>query len=127
MWTKDRIRQFSKRILAPVTIMFIPHQHAKHSFNLNLPMFMIPLAAILCVAGVIYIGSATMDMFKYQRMEDQLRDYTSRAGEFNAALNSVKKLESDLKTMLSYGSKNKIIENVENADMGTMDIYQVHN
>lgn len=125
MWKMDQIRKFRKKILAPVTIMFIQHHHAKHSFNMNIPMFLIPLAAVLCTLGVIYTGSVAMELFRYQVMEDQLRDYSAKIGEFNAALTSVKKMESDLKTLISYGSKEKILENVDTADMGTMDIYQI--
>ncbi|MCK9196098.1 MAG: M23 family metallopeptidase [Syntrophales bacterium] len=125
MWKMDQIRNFRKKILAPVTIMFIQHHHAKHSFNMNIPMFLIPLIAVLCTLGVIYTGSVVMELFRYQVMEDQLRDYSAKVAEFNAALTSVKKMESDLKTLISYGSKEKILENVDTADMGTMDIYQI--
>jgi murein DD-endopeptidase MepM/ murein hydrolase activator NlpD len=125
MWKMDQIRKFRKKILAPVTIMFIHHHHAKHSFNMNIPIFLIPLTAVLCTLGVIYVGSVAMELFRYQAMEDQLRDYLAKVGEFNVALTSVKKMESDLKTLMSYGTKEKILENVDTADMGTMDIYQI--
>jgi len=125
MWKMDHIRNFRKKILAPVTIMFIQHHHAKHSFNLNIPMFLIPLTAILCTLGLIYTGSVVVELFRYQVMEGQIRDYSAKMGEFNAALTSVKKMESDLKTLISYGTREKILENVDTADMGTMDIYQI--
>ncbi len=125
MWKMDRLRKFRKKILAPVTIMFIQHHQAKHSFNMNIPMFLLPLAAVLCTLGVIYTSSVVMELFRYQLMESQLRDYSAKVGEFNAALTSVKKMESDLRTLMSYGTKDKILENVDTADMGTMDIYQI--
>jgi len=125
MWKMDQIRKFRKKILAPVTIMFIQHHHAKHSFNMNIPMFLIPLAAVLCTLGAIYVGSVVSELVSYQVRENQLREYSAKIGEFNAALTSLKKMESDLKTLISYGSKEKILENVDTADMGTMDIYQI--
>ncbi len=125
MWKMDQIRKFRKKILAPVTIMFIQHHHAKHSFNMNIPMFLIPLAAVLCTLGAIYVGSVVTELVSYQVRENQLREYSAKIGEFNAALTSVKKMESDLKTLISYGSKEKILENLDTADMGTMDIYQI--
>ena len=125
MWKMDQIRKFRKKILAPVTIMFIQHHHAKHSFNMNIPMFLIPLAAVLCTLGAIYVGSVVTELVSYQVRENQLREYSAKIGEFNAALTSVKKMESDLKTLISYGSKEKILENFDTADMGTMDIYQI--
>jgi len=125
MWKTDQIRKFRKKILAPVTIMFIQHHHAKHSFNMNIPMFLIPLAAVLCTLGAIYVGSVVTELVSYQVRENQLREYSAKIGEFNAALTSVKKMENNLKTLISYGSKEKILENVDTADMGTMDIYQI--
>ena len=125
MWKMDQIRKFRKKILAPVTIMFIQHHHAKHSININIPMFIIPLAAVLCTVGAIYIGSVVTELFSYQVRESQLREYSAKIGEFNAALTSVKKMESNLKTLISYGTKEHILENVDTADMGTMDIYQI--
>ncbi|MFA6413594.1 MAG: M23 family metallopeptidase [Syntrophales bacterium] len=125
MWKMEQIRKFRKKILAPVTIMFIQHHHARHSININIPMFLIPLAAVLCTLGAIYVGSVVTELLSYQVRESQLREYSEKVGEFNAALTSVKKMESDLKTLISYGTREKILENVDTADMGTMDIYQI--
>ncbi|MFA5179731.1 MAG: M23 family metallopeptidase [Syntrophales bacterium] len=125
MWKIDQIRKFRRKILAPVTIMFIQHHHTKHSININIPTFLIPLAVVLCLVGTIYVGSVVTELFKYQLREAQLRDFSVKVGEFNAALTSVKKMENDLKTLISYGTKEKIMENVDTADMGTMDIFQI--
>jgi murein DD-endopeptidase MepM/ murein hydrolase activator NlpD len=125
MGKMDQIRKIRKKIIAPVTIMFIQHHRARHSININIPMFLIPLAAVLCTVGAIYVGSAFIELFRYQIKEDQFRDYSAKVGEFNAALTSVKKMEGELKALISHGSKERILENVETADMGTMDIYQI--
>jgi murein DD-endopeptidase MepM/ murein hydrolase activator NlpD len=125
MGKMDQIRKFRKKIIAPVTIMFIQHHHARHSINVNIPMFLIPLAAVLCTVGAIYVGSVFTELFRYQIRENQFRDYSAKVGEFNAALTAVKKMESELKALISYGTKEKILENVDTADMGTMDIYQI--
>ena len=125
MWKKEQIRHVIKRVVAPVTIMFIPHHHAKHSFNLNIPFLFIPLFSILTILGFIYAGSMVGDLVRYQVMERQMRDYTAKVGEFNAALSADKQLEQELKTLMSQGSKGKILENYESADMGTVDMYQI--
>ncbi len=125
MLSKERFRHIAKRVIAPVTVMLIPHHHSRHSFNINIPMFIIPLVAVLSIIGLIYAGSFTIDMFRYQGMENQLRDYRGKVVEFNAALKSVKEMEAELKALMSYGSREKILENIDTADMGTMDIYQI--
>ncbi len=125
MLKKERLRQIGRRIIAPVTIMFIPHHHARHAFNMNIPLFVIPLTVALAAMGIIYAGTFAVDIFRYQGMENQLRDYKDKVGEFNDALKSVKQMERELKTLMSYGSKEKILENIDTADMGTMDIYQI--
>lgn len=126
MWKMDQIRKFRKIILTPVTIMFIQHHHTRQSINVNIPMFLLPLAAVLCTVGAIYVGSVFTEYFRYQVRENQFRDYSAKVGEFNAALTAVKKMEGELKALISYGTKEKILENVDTADMGTMDIYQIH-
>ncbi len=125
MLSKERFRHIAKRVIAPVTVMFIPHHHSRHSFNINIPVFIIPLVAVLSIIGLIYAGTFTIDMFRFQGMENQLRDYRGKVAEFNAALKSVKQMEAELKALMSYGSREKILENIDTADMGTMDIYQI--
>jgi murein DD-endopeptidase MepM/ murein hydrolase activator NlpD len=125
MWKKEQIGHFLKRVVAPVTIMFIPHHHAKHSFNLNIPFFLLPLVSVLAILGIIYTGTIITELYRYQSMEHQLQVYTAKVGEFNAAFTAVKQMERELKALMSGGSKGGILANMDYADMGTVDIYQI--
>jgi murein DD-endopeptidase MepM/ murein hydrolase activator NlpD len=124
------IKTIVRRALAPVTIMFIPHHNTTKSLHLSIPSICIFLFGILCGCGAVYLTLATLDIIKYRGMERQLQDYSGKVSDFNATLTSLKKAEKDLYRLLSLGSREKILENVEPtdtraADMGTVDIQQI--
>ena len=122
MHKMQKIKAIFKRALAPVTIMFIPHHHTTRSLHLNIPTIGLFFAAVLCCCGAVYMGLVTIDIIKYRAMEQQLQDYSKKVSDFNAALTSLKKAEKDLYHLLSLGSRDKILDNVEPSDMGTVDM-----
>jgi murein DD-endopeptidase MepM/ murein hydrolase activator NlpD len=122
MHKMQKIKRMIKRVLAPVTIMFIPHHNTTRSLHLNIPVIGVFLTVILGCAGVVYLGLVTIDVIKYRAMEQQLQDYSKKVSDFNAALTSLKKAEKDLYQLLSLGSRDKILDQVEPADMGTVDM-----
>lgn len=122
MHKMQKIKAIVRHALAPVTIMFIPHHHTTKSLHLNIPTIGLLLSAILCVCGAVYLGLVTFDAIKYRAMEHQLQDYSKKVTDFNAALTSLKKAEKELYHLLSLGSRDKILENVDPSDMGTVDM-----
>jgi len=124
------IKTIVRRALAPVTITFIPHHDRERSLRLNVPAIGLLLSAVLCCCGAVYLAFVTIDVVKYQVMEKQLRDYTRKVSDLDVALASVKKAEKELYRLLSLGSRTKVLEKVDpadigTADMGTVDIQQV--
>jgi murein DD-endopeptidase MepM/ murein hydrolase activator NlpD len=122
MLKMQKIKTIVKRALAPVTIMLIPHHNTTRSLHLNIPAIGLFLSAVLCCCGVVFLGLATLDVIKYRAMEQQLQDYSKKVSDFNAALASLKKAEKNLYHLLSLGSRDKILDNVEPSDMGTVDM-----
>jgi murein DD-endopeptidase MepM/ murein hydrolase activator NlpD len=116
------IKTIVRRVLAPVTIMFIPHHNTNRSLHLSIPAIGVFIFGILCGCGAVYLALATLDIIKYRGMERQLQDYSEKVSDFNATLTSLKKAERDLYRLLSLGSREKILENVESSDMGTVDV-----
>ncbi|MBA4396628.1 MAG: hypothetical protein C0394_04495 [Syntrophus sp. (in: bacteria)] len=126
----QKIKTIVKRALAPVTIMFIPHHNSDKSFHLSIPAIGVLFSVILCCLCAAYLSLATIDIINYRSMDQQLRDYSKKVSDFNATLTSLKKAEKDLYRLLSLGSREKILENVESsdrgqADRGTVDIRQI--
>lgn len=126
----QKIKTIVKRALAPVTIMFIPHHNTAKSLHLSIPAIGVFFSVILCCLCAAYLSLATIDIIKYRSMDQQIRDYSKKVSDFNATMTSLKKAEKDLYRLLSLGSREKILENVEPsdmraADMGTVDIQQI--
>ena len=126
----QKIKTIVKRALAPVTIMFIPHHNTAKSLHLSIPAIGVFFSIILCCLCAAYLSLATIDIIKYRSMDQQIRDYSKKVSDFNATMTSLKKAEKDLYRLLSLGSREKILENVEPsdmraADMGTVDIQQI--
>ena len=117
----QKIKTIFKRALAPVTIMFIPHHNSDKSFHLSIPAIGVFFSVIFCCLCAAYLSLATIDIIKYRSMDQQLKDYSKKVSDFNATLTSLKKAERDLYRLLSLGSREKILENVESSDMGQAD------
>jgi len=110
--------------------MLIPHHNTAKSLHLSFPLIGVFFSVILGCLCAAYLSLATIDIIKYRSMDQQLRDYSKKVSDFNATLTSLKKAEKDLNRLLSLGSREKILENVEPsdmraADMGTVDIQQI--
>jgi len=118
----QKIKSIIRRVIAPVSIMFIPHHNTSKSFHLNVPVIGVFLSLVLCCVCVVYLSVVTIDIIKYRKMDREIRDYARKVADFNVTLVSLKKAEKDLCRLLSLGSREKILENVESSDMGTLDM-----
>jgi murein DD-endopeptidase MepM/ murein hydrolase activator NlpD len=126
----QKIKTVLMRALAPVTIMLIPHHNTRRSFHLSIPVVGVFISAVIACCGAVYLGMIAIDAIKYRAMEKQIEDYAKKVSDFNTTLASLKKAEKDLYKLLSLGSRDKVLENVDvsdmgNMDMGTVDIQQV--
>ena len=121
----DKVKACCRKAFMPITIMFIPHDNTKRTLNVNVPAAGVVVSAVLSVVGLVYICSVIPDIVRYQGMERQLQDYSSKVSDFNATLASLKKAERDLHALIGMGKKEKILEKVDMSDMGDFDIDQV--
>jgi murein DD-endopeptidase MepM/ murein hydrolase activator NlpD len=120
-----KVKTLYRKAFTPITIMLIPHGNARRVLNLNVPAVGILLSIVCSFAGFIYFCSLIPDVIRYQDIEMQLSDYSKKLSDFNATLLSLKKAEKDLHSLISLGSKEKILERVESSDMGAFDVNQV--
>ena len=121
----QKIKIFCQKALAPVTIMFIPHNNSRRSVNLNVPAIVVFLSCVCSIVGAVYLLVMLPNAIRYQEIEKQLLDYSKKVVDFKATLLSLKKAEKDLHQLISLGSKEKIFEKVDSSDMGSFDINQV--
>ncbi|HVO67654.1 MAG TPA: M23 family metallopeptidase [Syntrophales bacterium] len=121
----QKLKTFFRKAFTPVTIMFIPHDNSRRSLNLNVPAIGVFLSTICSIVGAVYLLSMLPDAIRYQEIEKELLDYSKKVVDFKTTLVSLKKAEQDLHHLISLGSKEKIFDNVDTSDIGSLDIDQV--
>jgi murein DD-endopeptidase MepM/ murein hydrolase activator NlpD len=107
-----KARKFFKRLFTPVTIMLIPHD-SKRAVNIRLPSIGIMLSIALWFVGSVYIVSIAVSTAKYYDMKSKLNFYTGQFVELSTSIAAIKKAEAEFKRLLSFGSREKILENVD--------------
>lgn len=120
-----KLRRFVRKFFTPVTIMLIPHDSGR-SINFKLPSIGVVLSVLFWVAGSVYVISMAINTAEYHRMKSQLNFYTAQFTELESTIRTLKTAESEFTRLLSFGSKNKILENVDTKvtdhDTGSIDM-----
>ncbi|MDH5203166.1 MAG: M23 family metallopeptidase [Nitrospirota bacterium] len=121
MFDIHKIKIVLKKAFTPVTIMLIPHSNTK-PFNLKVPSIGVFISIILWFIGTVYVFSVAVDTFEYHDMKRKLNYYSQQFLEVDSTISALKKAENEFKKLFSLGSKEKIIENVDTSDSGSIDI-----
>ncbi|MFN3396731.1 MAG: M23 family metallopeptidase [Thermodesulfovibrionales bacterium] len=117
----SKVRVFLKKAFTPVTIMLIPHSNSK-PVNLKIPSIGIIISIFLWLMGSVYIISIGVKAMEYQKMEEKLLYYSNQFIELRATINALKRTEAEFRRIFSLGSKEKILENVQLGDAGSLDM-----
>jgi murein DD-endopeptidase MepM/ murein hydrolase activator NlpD len=116
-----KVKRLIKKAFTPITIMLVPHSKAE-PLNFKMPFIGIFTSIVLCCFGIIYILSIAVDTFEYYRMKDKLNYYSQQFLELNSTILALKSAESEFKKLFSLGSKEKVLENMNTSDSGTLDM-----
>lgn len=116
-----KIKGFLKKAFTPVTIMLIPHSKTS-PLNFKVPFIGMFTAVVLCCFGIVYILSIAVDTFEYYRMKDKLNYYSQQFLELNKTMTALKKAENEFKRLFSLKSKEKVLENLDTSDSGSIDM-----
>lgn len=117
----SKIRLLLKKAFTPITVMLIPHSNTK-PINLKIPSIGIIVSVFLWLTGTFYILSIGVKAFEYKKMEERLLYYSNQFIELKATINALKKTEAEFRRIFSLGSKEKILENVQISDSGSLDM-----
>jgi murein DD-endopeptidase MepM/ murein hydrolase activator NlpD len=120
-----KISYLFKKAFTSMTIMVVPHD--KHrSRSLKVPV--IGIVAVILFAAVssgclLYLSISGMD-YKAQHyaMAEKLEFYTEQFNEWDSTVTALKMDEAEFRQLLSYGSKDEVLENVDTAFRGSLDI-----
>ncbi len=116
-----KVRRFLKRAFTPMTIMLIPHTDKK-SLSLKVPSIGVLLSIVLWFIGTVYVFSVAIDAFEYSRMKQKLDYYSSQFIEMQSTMASLKKAEDEFRRLFSLKSKEKVLENLDTSDTGSIDM-----
>jgi murein DD-endopeptidase MepM/ murein hydrolase activator NlpD len=116
-----KIKGFLKKAFTPVTIMLIPHSKTR-PVNFKVPFVGMFTTVVLCCFGIVFILSIAVDTFEYYRMKDKLNYYSQQFLELNKTMAALKKAENEFKRLFSMKSREKVLENLDTSDSGSIDM-----
>jgi murein DD-endopeptidase MepM/ murein hydrolase activator NlpD len=116
-----KIKGFLKKAFTPVTIMLIPHSKTR-PVNFKVPFIGMFTTIVLCCFGIVYILTIAVDTFEYYRMKDKLNYYSQQFLELNKTMTALKKAENEFKRLFSMKSREKVLENLDTSDSGSIDM-----
>jgi murein DD-endopeptidase MepM/ murein hydrolase activator NlpD len=118
------IKRLFKKAFTPITIMLVPHSKTR-PLNLKVPFIGIFTSMILWCFGTVYIFSIAVDTFEYYKMKEKLNYYSQQFLELNATISALKKAENEFRRLFSLGSKEKVLENIDTSDNGSIDMENI--
>lgn len=120
-----KLKRFFRKLFTPVTIMLIPHD-SKRTINIKLPSIGVVSSVILWLVGSIYVVSIAIDTIEYYNMKSKLNFYMGQFIKLRTTISLIEKAEAEFKRLLSFKSKDKILENVDTRinihDAGSLDM-----
>lgn len=121
MFDIHKVKAYAKKAFTPITIMLVPHSKSR-PLNFKMPFIGIFSALLMCVLGVVYVFSIAVDAIEYYRMKDRLNYYSQQFYELNTTISALKKAEAEFKRLFSVGSKEKVLQNIDTSDSGSIDM-----
>jgi murein DD-endopeptidase MepM/ murein hydrolase activator NlpD len=121
MFDMHKVKRFVKKAFTPITIMIVPHSKTS-PINVKVPFIGIFTSLILCCFGIVYVISIAVNTLEYYKTKEKLNYYTQQFTELNATISALKKAEHEFKRLFSLGSKEKVLENVDTSDSGSIDM-----
>ena len=121
MFDMHKVKRFVKKAFTPITIMVVPHSKTS-PINVKIPFIGIFTSLILCCFGIVYVISIAVDTLEYYKTKEKLNYYTQQFTELNATISALKKAEHEFKRLFSLGSKEKVLENIDTSDSGSIDM-----
>ena len=121
MFDMHKVKRFVKKAFTPITIMIVPHSKTS-PINVKVPFIGIFTSLILCCFGIVYVISMAVNTLEYYKTKEKLNYYTQQFTELNATISALKKAEYEFKRLFSLGSREKVLENVDTSDSGSIDM-----
>jgi murein DD-endopeptidase MepM/ murein hydrolase activator NlpD len=110
-----------KKLLTPVTIMFIPH-NSRGSLRFNIPTLGLGLVAVLCLMGLGFMYNIVGDALNYEPTRAKLEDYQQKFAEIESTVSSLKMADNQFRQLFGLETKEEVLETMNPSDTGDLDM-----
>lgn len=118
------VKKLLKKAFVPITIMLIPHSDGR-PVRFKIPSIGILLSIVLWATGMAYVFSIAVDSLEYNKMKTKLNYYSSQFVEMRSTMDTLRETEGEFKKLFNYKTKDKILENLDTSDTGSLDLEQL--
>ena len=120
------VRRFLKVAFASVTIMVIPHDHVR-TMNLRVSVSLLVSMILLAGVGGIYLINLAVNGVRYRAqhyaMAAKVDYYATQFSKWNSTVQALQSARSEFQRLFSLGSKEEILEEVEDTDFtGSLEL-----
>lgn len=120
-----KMRVLLKKAFTSVTIMVIPHGSLK-ALNLKVPMVGLVLTILLALIGGGYTLGLAVNGLHYKSqhsaMVEKVKYYSGQFYQWDSTVAALKAAENRFRRLFSLESREEVLENVEPASVGSLDI-----
>lgn len=117
----QKIKDLLKRAFTPITIMFIPHNHAR-PIRFKIPSIGVVTSAVCWALGSVYVLSVGIDTVEYKRMKQKVYYYSGQFADLKSTIVALKKAEHEFVKLFSLKSKEEVLKNLDASDSGSVDL-----
>ncbi|MEO5358006.1 MAG: M23 family metallopeptidase [Nitrospirae bacterium YQR-1] len=116
------IKKYLRRLFSPITIMIVPHD-AEKTYRFKMPSIGILILCGFWFSFTAYTVNVGVTTKKYNDLKDKADYYYTQFVEVRSTISSIKKAETQLKTMLSRNKgKEDLFNNIDQTDSGSVNI-----
>jgi len=115
------LRKVYRVLFTPVTIMLVPHS-CKEAFRLKIPTALILSVFIFSIIGLGYVFTLVDDALRYEPTRQKLEYYKGQFAELESTIASLDMAEKQFKGLFTLESKEAVLENMEDSDVGSIDM-----
>jgi|WetSurMetagenome_2_1015567.scaffolds.fasta_scaffold90822_2 murein DD-endopeptidase MepM/ murein hydrolase activator NlpD len=120
-----KMRILLKKAFTSVTIMVIPHDGLS-ALNLKVPMVGLLVTILLATIGGGYVLGLAINGLEYKAqysaMDKKLKFYAGQFYQWDSTVSALKSAEHKFRRLFSLGSKEEVLEKVEVASVGSLEI-----
>jgi murein DD-endopeptidase MepM/ murein hydrolase activator NlpD len=120
-----KLRKLLEDLFTPITVMFVPHNNNK-PVSIKIPSIGLVLIIALWASFTLFLVSVGKTTIQYYQQKEKLDFYYNQFANLSPTIKSLQKSESQFRQIFSLKNREKILENIDDKDWGSIDIDDIH-